>query len=41
MAEYDLRTEKNLRKPFLPLAKAADIRTLVVRVKDDKVMLDL
>jgi 3-phenylpropionate/trans-cinnamate dioxygenase ferredoxin component len=40
-AEFDLRTGKNLKKPRLPFAKAADIRSYKVTVEGKDVFLEL
>jgi 3-phenylpropionate/trans-cinnamate dioxygenase ferredoxin component len=40
-AEYDLKTGKNLKKPWIPFAKAADLKTYDVTVDGDNVVIDV
>ncbi len=38
---YDLKMEKNLKRPFILLAKAADRQVLIIKVEDEKVIMDV
>lgn len=40
-AEYDLATGKNTKKPWLPFAKAFDLKTYPVSVEGDDVLVDV
>ncbi|MDD1746759.1 MAG: Rieske 2Fe-2S domain-containing protein [Methanomassiliicoccales archaeon] len=40
-SEFDLATGKNTKKPFLPFAKAPDLRVYPVSVEGDDVVLDI
>ncbi len=40
-AEYDMKTGKNLKKPWIPFAKAADRKTYAIRVEGDNVVMDM
>ncbi len=40
-AEYDLKTGKNLKKPRIPFAKAAELMTYTVRVEGEDIILDI
>jgi nitrite reductase/ring-hydroxylating ferredoxin subunit len=40
-AEYDLTTGKNLKKPRIPFAKAADLKSYRVSVKDEDVIIEV
>ena len=40
-AEYDLRTGKNLKKPWIPFSKANELLTYTIRVEGDSVVLDI
>ena len=40
-AEFDVRTGKNLKKPRIPFAKAADIRSYKVTIEGKDVFLEL
>lgn len=39
-AEYDLATGKSTKKPWLPFAKAFDLRTYSVSVEGDDILVD-
>ncbi len=38
---YDLKTGKNLKKPFIPLAKAADRQVFAIMVEGENVIMDV
>ncbi len=40
-AVYDLKTGRNLKKPWIPFAKAAELMTYTIRVEGDNVILDI
>lgn len=40
-SEYDIRTGKNVKKPYLPFAKAADRNTFTISVEGEDVVLDI
>jgi nitrite reductase/ring-hydroxylating ferredoxin subunit len=40
-SEYDLATGKNTKKPWLPFAKAFDLKTYPVSVEGDDVLVDV
>ncbi len=40
-AEYDLATGKNTKKPWLPFAKAFDLKTYPVSVEGDDVLVEV
>ena len=40
-SEYDVRTGKNVKKPYLPFAKAADRKTFTISIEGEDVVLDI
>jgi nitrite reductase/ring-hydroxylating ferredoxin subunit len=40
-AVYDMKTGKNLKKPWIPFTKAADLKAYVVRVEGDDVIIEI
>jgi 3-phenylpropionate/trans-cinnamate dioxygenase ferredoxin component len=40
-SEFDLKTGKSVKKPWIPFAKAADLKTYVVMVEGDHVVIDV
>jgi nitrite reductase/ring-hydroxylating ferredoxin subunit len=39
-AQFDVTTGKNLKKPRIPFAKASDLKSYKVTIKDENVVLD-